>query len=641
MSRIIFMSTHRDLSKLVLDVAEETGIKVEVYEGWLEEAGRILEQLGGEEVDVVISRGGTARYLEKNCDIPVIYVDTSTFDIIECCYEARKYSSNIAITSFGKPYVGLPLIEKVMNISITEVIFETLAQLEERIRAFAEFGNHCIVGGGPAVSVAKKYRLPNVFLTTSKETIQDALVRAAELARLRREERYKACRLQAIINNIYDGIVAVDEEGKVDMINPSAERILRIKAADILGRDVRESVPNTRLDEVIKSGEAEIGDIQTVGDVQIFSNRIPIKDNQHCLGAVATFQEVSRVIQAEQQVRSKLTKNQFIARFSFADIIGESAAMIRTKKLANNFAKSDLTVLIYGQSGTGKEMFAQSIHNASNRSAQPFVAVNCGALPPSLLESELFGYDEGAFTGARKKGKQGLFEMAHGGTIFLDEIEALPIEMQGRFLRVLQEREVLRVGGDTIIPINIRVIAATNQFPTELLQEHKIRADLFYRLNVLYLEIIPLAERREDIPLLCEHFLPMGERKKIEGLLDEILPCLIRYSWPGNVRELSNIVQRLTFFADFFEPPRNASDILRVVSPQILNALEEQEDSEKETNLKGNLREVEDKLILKTLQEQGTIEKTALHLGVGRSTLCRKLKEIRSKSLTNEKGQSL
>lgn len=637
MSRIVFLSPYKDLSNLASVVAKEIGITVEYYEGWLEQAGQALDKLTGPEVDVVISRGGTADYISRNYDIPVIAVDTSPFDIIKCCYEARKYSNNIAITSFAKSHVGVSLIEEVMEISITEVIFEQVEQMDEKIRILAEYGNYCVVGGGPAVAIAKKYSLPSVFLTTSKETIRDALIRAAELARLRREERRKAYRLKTILDNVYDGIIAVDNQGKVEIVNSSAERMLGISGADILGKDVRDSVPNTRLDEVMITGEAEIGELQTIGDIQIFTNRIPIEDNEGPFGALATFQAVSHVIQAERQVRSKLTKNQFVARFSFRDIIGESMAIQKTKELAANFARSDLTVFIYGPSGTGKEMFAQSIHNASYRARQPFVAVNCGALPPSLLESELFGYDEGAFTGARRKGKQGLFEMAHNGTIFLDEIDALPIEMQGRFLRVLQEREVLRVGGDTIIPVDIRVIAATNQPPNKLLQEHKIREDLFYRLNVLYLEIMALAERSEDIPGLCEHFLPLGEKKRAKELLDAIMSHLKEYSWPGNVRELSNVVQRLAFFAGFFEPGRDAYDILRVVSPNIMSFLENNRRPVNEVDLRCNLKGIEDELILEALHEQGTIEKAAIHLGIGRSTLCRKLKKIRSESTNNKK----
>jgi len=632
MSRIVFISPYKDLSKLALQVASEIGITVEFYEGWLEQAREALDQISGPDIDVIISRGGTADYVSRNYDIPVISVDTSPFDIIKCCYEARKYSHNIAITSFAKPRIGLALLENVMEISITEVVFEQLEQMEARIRLLADYSNYCVVGGGPAVAIAKKYGLASVFLTTSEETIRDALVRADELAHLRREERRKAYRLKTILDNVYDGIIAVDNQGKVEIVNASAERMLGISGVEILGKEVKDSVPNTRLDEVMRTGEAEIGEIQTIGDVQIFTNRIPIEDSEGTFGALATFQEVSRVIQAEQQVRSKLTKNQFVAKFSFIDIIGESIAIQKTKQLAANFAHSDLTVFIYGPSGTGKEMFAQSIHNASCRSGQAFVAINCGALPPSLLESELFGYDEGAFTGARRKGKQGLFEMAHNGTIFLDEIDALPIEMQGRFLRVLQEREVLRVGGDTIIPVNIRVIAATNQAPNKLLQDRKIREDLFYRLNVLYLEIMPLGERIDDIPDLCQHFLPPRERQRAQELLDVIMPYLKEYSWPGNVRELSNVVQRLAFFADFFEPKCGAQDILKVVSPNIMSYLDNHCSADNEVDLRCNLKGVEDELILEALREQGTIEKTAAYLGIGRSTLCRKLKRIRGES---------
>lgn len=628
MSRIVFISPYGDLSAAATAVAEELGIPMEFYEGWLEQAGPIMDQLGEPEVDVVISRGGTADYIAHHYDVPVILVNTSPFDIIECCYEAKKYSDHIAITSFAKPYIGLRLLEKVMGITITEVIFTKQEELDEKISALAEMSNCCVVGGGPSVVAAKRFGLFNVFLSTGKNTIRDALVRAMEMANLRRDERRKAYRLKTILDNIYDGIIAVDSQGKVEIINYSAERILGITGADVLGKDVKDAVLNTRLDEVIKTGEAEIGEIQTVGNVQIYANRIPIKDHHGLFGVVATFQDISRVIHAERKVRSNLTGKRFHAHFTFDNIIGNSSIICKTKKLAANYSQSDLTVLIYGPSGSGKELFAQSIHNASRRCGQPFVAVNCGALPPTLLESELFGYDEGAFTGAKRKGKLGLFELSHGGTIFLDEINTLPFELQGRLLRVLQEREVLRIGAEAVIPVDIRVIAATNQSPYQLLRERKIREDLFYRLNVLYLEIAPLAERSEDVPLLCASFLSASEKMKTTNLLNQIMPYLTAYSWPGNVRELNNVVQRLAFFADFLEEEPSAVEI-----PNILGERAETHDAEAADNLRSSLQVTEDELIIEALRDHGTIEKTAAHLGIGRSTLCRKLKRIRSENL--------
>lgn len=635
MNRIVFISPYSDLSKLALSVADELGIGIEVHEGWLDQAGEVIKKLAEPPIDVLMSRGGTAAYLAQNFSIPVIRVNTGPYDILEALDEARQHSRSIAITTFNEPLVGLRLMEKVMNVSITEIVFSSLKELEKRIFSLSQSGNYCIVGGGPTISYAAKYGLNSVFLRTNRATLHSAFINADQLATLRKEETRKAYRLNAILDAAYDGIIAVDANGTVEIYNRAAEKALGISAVNAIGKNVADVVPNTRLDEILRTGVAEVGDLQEVGSVRILTNRVPVKRGSEVMGAVATFQESSKVVQAEQKIRKEATgSGRFRAKARFSDIVSESDIMEVKKKIAQNFAKSDLTVLLYGASGTGKELFAQSTHNASQRAANPFVAVNCGALPPTLLESELFGYEEGAFTGARRKGKYGLFELAHGGTIFLDEIDALPIEMQGRLLRVLQEREVLRIGGETIIPVDVRVVTATNKDPDVLVHEQKIREDLFYRLNVLYLEIPPLCERREDIQCLCEHFLALDNNESLRWLVMKLQPFFQKYSWPGNVRELQSVVQRLSFFADSYDGRQDIREFIKVVSPQIYTAVNPTTDRCRDFH--NMVKEHEGELILKALKEYGTLDKTAKHLGMGRSTLTRKLKQIREGRLTDD-----
>jgi propionate catabolism operon transcriptional regulator len=630
MYRIVLVSPFRDLSLLARSAAEELGIAVEVHEGSMDQSGEVVRQcLAGPPVDVFVSRGGTAAYMASCTDIPVVSMDTGPFDIMACCLEARELSSDIAVTSY-LPLTGLGLLEKVLGVSITNITFKTLADLAQKIAALAQSGHYCVVGGGPSVVYAQANGLPSVFLRTSRETVCDALVKARDLAKLRREEKAKAFRLKAILDSVYDGIIAIDETGKVEVFNRAAERILGIGAAKALGRAVKTVIPTSRLEHVLELRQPEIGEIQEIGDVRIVTNRIPVTDGRATIGAVATFQDVSGVVTAERNVRKQLTGSQFSARFTFADIVGLSPVIRERKRLAKSFAASDLTVLIYGPSGTGKELFAQSIHHASRRAAHPFVAVNCGALPTTLLESELFGYEEGAFTGARRKGKHGLFELAHGGTIFLDEVEAIPVELQGRLLRVLQEREVLRVGGESIVSVDIRVIAATNTPPKKLLAEGKIRADLFYRLNVLYLELPALADRKEDIPGLCRHFLP-GALLDEAGWFKEMLPYLEKYSWPGNVRELYNFVQRLAFFRPEYGP-LDARALLQAIAPNILEETAAAGAEAPRGDLRHELQRSEMAKIVAALQNSATAQEAADRLGIGRSTLWRKLKQYREKN---------
>ncbi len=624
MSRIVFISPYRDLSELGRREAEQLNMSVEFHEASMDEAGHVIAKLGDPPVDIFISRGGTADWIAGHYPVPVVRVNTGLFDLLECLYEARQSSRLIALTSFAQPYVGVEMIARILDLEIINVVFQDLAELERKIAALAETEHCCVVGGGPSVRFAARSALPSVFLRTSPATICEALQRAQELAGLRWEEKRRASRLNAILSSVFDGIIAVDAQGKVELVNAAAARMLHLDAAAIVGCDVAAVVPNTRLGEVLISGESQIGELQDAGSVRIITNRVPIKAAGEVVGAVATFQEVSRIVQAERRMRRELADSRFVPRFQFIDIIGESSVMVAKKRLAADFAKSDLTVLIYGESGTGKELFAQSIHAASARRCQPFVAVNLGALPNNLLESELFGYEEGAFTGARRKGKLGFFEMAHGGTLFLDEIDALPVELQGRLLRVLQEKEVLRVGGETLIPVDVRIIAATNRQPRQLLESRLIREDLFYRLDVLYLEIPPLRERKADIPLLLRHFLPPAVGLTLAIGAGGMMPLLQQYSWPGNVRELYNFSQRLQFYHQDFSAGADVKVFLAEILPHA--AIEWRAGELDPAGLMDPLAVLEKQKIEAALQTSLNSAEAASKLGISRATLWRKLK---------------
>lgn len=626
MNRIVMVSPYRDLGQQALRVAHELGIVIEVYDGNLEEACGIVERLSGPKPDVLISRAGTAACLSAAFDLPVVTMDTGPFDLMECCSEARAVAPNIAVTAFGRAPLGIALLERTMGVAITPLVFHSLPDLRDKIYELAKNGLFCVVGGGPSVTFAREAGLPGVLLRTSLETVRDALLRANEIAKLRQAETRKANRLQTILDSIYDGVIAVDEHGKLEIFNRAAAKILSIPTDNVLGRPVVDIVANSRLDEVLKSGVHEIGAVQQVGDASIVTNRVPVLEDEEIIGAVATFQDMTKVFQTEARLRKTLVGREFRAKFTLDDIVGQTPVICETRSLARSFARSDLTVLLYGASGTGKELFAQGIHRASRRKHKPFVAVNCGALPPHLLESELFGYEEGAFTGAKRKGKHGLFELAHEGTIFLDEVDSLPLELQARLLRVLQEREVLRIGSESLIPVDIRVIAATNTEPMALLAQKRMRSDLFYRLNVLYLELPPLKERRDDIPLLCRHF--QRDSAEVGRLVTEMMPFFLRYSWPGNVRELFNMMERLSLYQgeNCLAPGVDAPGVLRKLAPQLLAELAARPAAEE--GLTAQLADREAQVILQAVRTAGSVSAAAAQLGIGRSTLWRKLKKM-------------
>jgi PAS domain S-box-containing protein len=364
--------------------------------------------------------------------------------------------------------------------------------------------------------------------------------------------------LESILETLEEGIVVVDKQGIITKMNRAYGNFLGLNPQDVVGKHIVNVIPNTRMHLVAQDGKAEFAKFQQINNNVCVVTRLPILKDGEIIGAVGNvlFQDVKdvRVLASKlNKLQSELEfyKEEFskvnVGKYTFESIIGNNEQMVWLKNISLKAAKGNSTVLILGESGTGKELFAHAIHNASSRQQGPLIKVNCAALPEPLLEAELFGYEEGAFTGARKGGKPGKFELANGGTILLDEIGELPISMQVKLLRVLQEREVDRVGGTTPIKLNIRIIAATNRDLEKMIEQNHFRQDLYYRLNVFTLSIPPLRERLDDIPALCEILLKKINSQVehwVEAISPAALELLMKYNWPGNVRELENVLER-------------------------------------------------------------------------------------------------
>lgn len=360
-----------------------------------------------------------------------------------------------------------------------------------------------------------------------------------------RENRFKV-----VLDNIRDGVISIDAEGRITTMNRVSRRALDLEGAELTGRDVKElGFSDLAILECLKGREynnVKRDIITGRGRFQYFVTGRPIRDSAgRIVGAV----EIGRDMREIRLLARSLSQP---ARITFSDIIGEHPTMKDLLAYAQRIALTDSVVLIRGESGTGKELFAQAIHQASGRSG-PFLPVNCAGIPEPLLESELFGYVGGAFTGARKEGKAGLFEAAGGGSIFLDEIGEMPPGVQAKLLRVIQEQTVRRVGDSKEIPIETRIITATNQNLEKMVQEGRFREDLYYRVNVLPIHIPPLRERLGDMPLLVNHFLfQLGSRleKKPQTLTDEAMAKLRTHRWPGNIREMRNVIERAAILCD-------------------------------------------------------------------------------------------
>lgn len=381
--------------------------------------------------------------------------------------------------------------------------------------------------------------------------------------------------LDSLFKTLNEGIIGINPKGIIYSYSLSARKILKYKVGDVIGKHASKIFPEIPFEFVLETLESVEDKLVRVNSCDIVVTVVPIIDNNELYGAFAIVKRFRDVEKKQHKLRAQLIGKGHRAKYSFKDIIGNSSKINKCKDIAKRMAGSESSILILGESGTGKELFAQAIHNNSKRKNYQFIAVNCAALPENLLESELFGYEEGAFTGARRGGKPGLFELAHMGTLFLDEIGEMPIKLQARLLRVLQEREVMRIGGDSVINVDVRIIAATNRDLEELVQKGQFRKDLYFRINVLPLKIPLLRERKEDIPLI------ISELKKELGASFEFTidakEKLINHRWEGNVRELRNYLE---YFANLGE------DIVTVDDMPFLSKKDMSDKTLKETEKK-------------------------------------------------------
>ncbi|MGE4284368.1 MAG: sigma-54 interaction domain-containing protein, partial [Clostridia bacterium] len=358
------------------------------------------------------------------------------------------------------------------------------------------------------------------------------------------------------------------------------------------------------------------------------------------VGNVLTFHDVTRIQELESKIREKIYTRGHIAKHSFDNIIGESGKLNEVIQAAKKFSRVESNVLVVGETGTGKELFAQSMHNFSHRKSGPFVAVNCAALPENLLESEMFGYVEGAFTGAIKGGKPGLFELAHRGTIFLDEISEISLKLQGQLLRVLQEKEIRRIGHDRIIPVDVRVISATNKELSILVQKGMFREDLYYRLDILKINIPPLRERKTDIPLLAKHFIREFQLllgKEDYELSAGAIEALMSHEWSGNIRHLRNMCERLVVLSECNLIEEN--DIKAVILNNNIDRPACTSQSDNFTTFSSSsymveLKQIEREKIKNELERSRyNKSKAAKSLGISRATLWRRMKEMNIEDL--------
>jgi len=387
------------------------------------------------------------------------------------------------------------------------------------------------------------------------------MTRIVDLHKKSEEDKMYIETLDTILDTCSEQVVLIDEKAKIKMMSDSYKRHLGITEPE--GKYVWEVIENTRLHIILETGESEIGDIQKINGRRMIAMRIPIKKDGKVIGAIGRvmFNDISELKHLSKKSSVLEDEMQLVnpdkartGKYTFDSLIGNSEVISKVKRIAQRAANTDSNVLITGESGTGKEVFVHAIHNASLRRNKPFIKINCAAIPSELLESELFGYEEGAFTGAKRGGKRGKVQMADGGTLLLDEIGDMPLDMQAKLLRVLQEKEVERIGGEGTVKVDVRIMASTNKNLYQMVQNKEFRQDLYYRLNVMNIMLPSLRERSEDIvPLSKELCYIIANRLgiNVNGFSDEVLNIFLQYDWPGNIRELENVIERAINLLDY------------------------------------------------------------------------------------------
>ena len=602
-------------------------IDVVVAASGRQETVKCAQTLAAAGAEIIITRKGTRRIVEEVTNLKVVSLNNSLSDYLWMLKERGLHTPGlIAFFSYDPMSSDILQMCEMLEVQTKSYIFKSFADCRGCVERALKDGAVFSVGGAWTDPWAKRLGLPHVIVENSVETILNALESATQLRRVQVEEAEKQCLFktqsemyQAVLDFTHDAILAIDENGRIQVLNPPAERIMGCRAADSVGQPVEAVLPNTLLPDVLESGEKQLDQIMQIHQTLCNTNRIPILVDGQRRGVVATFQDVKQLQNSEQKIRLKLHEKGLVAKYAFNDILGDSPAIRSTIQIARSYAASRASVLILGETGTGKELFAQSIHNASDRRDGPFVAINCAAVSNSLLESELFGYEAGSFTGASRGGREGVFELAHGGTLFLDEIGEIPRETQVELLRVLQEKESRRVGGSRVIPVDVRIIAATNKDLLQETVEGRFREDLYYRLDVLDLKLPPLRERGDDVKILGLHLfrqLPGGKDPIMQSQFLYLLEQAGPYQWYGNIRELQNFVERANILM------RNAGASSVTVSDILRRRAEPAPEPCQETESRDR-RAIEAALH----NHPGSMADAARSLGCSRQTLWRKMKK--------------
>ncbi len=566
--------------------------------------------------DIIVVRGMTSRALsEKYPETTIVDIKMDAFDVSSALLEAKKKFPGIRKIGLILPSSSIcsaSILTELLGIEVVMREVRGEEHMESTLREMVKEGCEVFIGGLTLKRVSEKMGLEYVHIKTGPSAIESSIKDAITAAHILDRERSRLGLMKSLVNNTPDSLLIIDDKGKITAANHAASSFFR--RPNLVGMDAKELFP---LEIYSVCDDVEV--VQTIGDQTVLITEHPVHIEGEKRATYVSLRLVEDIRRTEKKIRSKLQEKGLTAKYSFSDIVTEQVEMKQLVAKALRYAHVEGNVLLTGETGTGKELFVQSMHNASPRRDKPFVAVNCAALSEQLLESELFGYTEGSFTGAQKGGKTGLFELAQGGTIFLDEIGEMPIRFQAKLLRVIQEREIRKIGGDEFIPVDVRIMSATNQNIPDLIEKGLFRRDLYYRINLLTLHIPPLRERLDDIPAIFKRFV---ERKSkalniVPPMVEkDALECLKGYSWPGNIRELRNVAERAVIFS-------SSNCITRDTLKEIDVSVGEKKASEEK-----KIPLTSEELYRRYVESGLTLNDFALSIGISRTTLWRKFKVL-------------
>ncbi|MDD4503415.1 MAG: sigma 54-interacting transcriptional regulator [Clostridiaceae bacterium] len=644
---LVVLIPYKGFESILYEIFEEINFHPIVIEGQ-DLTDKLINELNqlytnGLYPDVIISRGAIASHISKMFkNTVVVKVEPDYMDIIIAINNAKIHGDKIGIIMLPETILLLKnkinIIKDIMNLKELKLYpFETYAEQGKQVICGKLDQMDVMIGGTAAVDSGLENNMQVEFLGTSKISAVNAINQALSIIDARKKERNQLKNLNLVINCMKEGFMII-KDNRVVLSNSKLKQILCMEPSQIFKNQTNDV--NNCITSFI-NGDIDSKGIVKIGKMNYLMEKLNIENNDFA-DKIISFHDVTKIQNQEQKIRSELHAKGFVAKYNFNNIVANNKKM---KEIINNsimYATTDANILIFGNSGTGKELFAQSIHNKSNRKNNPFVPINCGAIPENLFESELFGYVEGAFSGAKKGGKIGLLELAHKGTIFLDEVNSLPISLQGKLLRVIQEKELRRIGSESVIAIDIRIISAMNQDVHELIENKKFRVDLYYRLNTLNITLPDLCERKDDILTLANHFIMLYSKKyeiNIPYLNNEESKILCEQKWPGNIRELANTIHR---YVVLYKKNQSSGLLLNCIEStncesnnQIINIRNDNSDIIKIHRDK--LAAMEKEIILTYLNEnKWNRQIVADKLGLCRTTLWRKLKEIEQNELFYE-----